>query len=589
MINNKSNFTEIKKMIRVSPIACLICFCSFAQGKDRFLTPYEKGNSNQTATYDETISYFEKLAFQFETVSMSEMGMTDSGEPLHIVTFNADGDTNFMNIGNGKLVLLINNGIHPGEPDGIDATMMLFRDLATGKIQVPENVIIVNIPVYNIGGALNRNSTSRVNQNGPEEYGFRGNARNYDLNRDFVKADTRNTRSFSEIFHKVNPDVFIDNHVSNGANYQYVFTYIATHHQKIGGKLGTYWKEVMLPQILSQMKSKNIDAIPYVNVHDQKPDDGFDQFMDYPRYSTGYTSMFNTLGSMPETHMLKEYATRVQATYQYMVETIAYAEKNAAEIKKLRAENQQNYKPNTSYPLRWAIDSSKVTAINFNGYEGSYKPSDISGKPRLYYDESKPFSRKIEYRTEYTPTLEVIIPTYYIVPKSWWNVIELLKINHIQMTPLEADTTIEVESYRIIDYKTSGSPYEGHYPHSDVRLRTTKENVHFNKGDLVISTQQRGVKYLLETLEPQGIDSFFSWNFFDAILQQKEYFSAYVFEDLARELLDADAALRSEFENLKKKDAKFAASGEMQLDWIYRHSKYYERTHLQYPVYRKMN
>ena len=70
--------------------------------------------------------------------------------------------------------------------------------------------------------ALNRNSTTRTNQNGPESYGFRGNARNYDLNRDFIKSDTKNAKTFAQIFHLVQPDVFIDNHVSNGADYQYI-------------------------------------------------------------------------------------------------------------------------------------------------------------------------------------------------------------------------------------------------------------------------------------------------------------------------------------------------------------------------------
>lgn len=556
-----------------------------AQNKTDFLTPYEKGNGNQTATYEETIAYFQLLDKSFETVSMQEMGLTDSGEPLHIVTFNPAKDFDFEKIQKEKAVLLINNGIHPGEPDGIDATMMLFRDLALGKTKVPKNVVIVNIPIYNIGGALNRNSFSRANQNGPESYGFRGNARNYDLNRDFLKSDTRNARSFAQIFHKVNPDIFIDNHVSNGADYQYTFTYIATHPQKIGGNLGKFWESEMLPSLLSDLKKKKIESVPYVNIHDEKPDNGFEAFMDYPRYSTGFASMFNTIGSMPETHMLKEYASRVKVTYEYMISSIEYADKNYRKIKDLRKENLQNYRPGQKYVLLWELDADKVSSIPFLGYEGGYKPSDISGKPRLFYDETKPFSKTIPYYRDYKPSLEVLIPEAYIVPKSWWNVIELLKINNIQMTPLEKDTELEVESYRIKDFKTSSSAYEGHYPHNSVNVISTKKKVLFKKGDFLIKTQQPGVKYLLETLEPQANDSYFVWNFFDSILQQKEYFSAYVFEDLAKQLLEKNPKLKSEFEKKKAEDPKFADSGEAQLDWIYRHSDYYEKSHMEYPVF----
>src|SRR5258706_7586238 len=100
----------------------------------------------------------------------------DAGYPLHVVLFSADKDFNMDSWHKQrKVVILINNGIHPGEPDGIDASMMLLRDLATGKIKAPQNVVIAVIPVYNIGGCLNRNNYSRVNQNGPESYGFRGN------------------------------------------------------------------------------------------------------------------------------------------------------------------------------------------------------------------------------------------------------------------------------------------------------------------------------------------------------------------------------------------------------------------------------
>ncbi len=213
-----------------------------AQKTNKYDTFFEKGNGNQTGTDQETIAYYQLLANDFPTIEMQKMGLTDSGEPLHIVVFNPEKHFNFENIQKNKAVILLNNGIHAGEPDGIDARDELFRDLALGKIIAPKNTVIVCIPVYNIGGVLNRNSTSRANQDGPEIYGFRGNARNYDLNRDFIKTDTRNTKSFVEIFHKINPDIFIDNHVSNGADYQYKLTYIMTQHNKLGTVLGNFLK-----------------------------------------------------------------------------------------------------------------------------------------------------------------------------------------------------------------------------------------------------------------------------------------------------------------------------------------------------------
>lgn len=546
-------------------------------------TPFELGNGNQSTTYTECISYYEKLDNQFETIKMQKMGLTDSGEPLHIIVFSNDKNFDYNS---NKAVVLINNGIHPGEPDGIDATMMFMRDLATNTIKVPKNTIVVAIPVYNIGGMLNRNSHSRANQNGPEAYGFRGNARNYDLNRDFIKSDSKNSRSFQEIFQLVNPDMFIDNHVSNGADYQYTFTCIATQHQRLGRKLGEFYKKEMHPTIMQKLKQKNIESVPYVNIHGDMPDNGFAQFMDSPRYATGYTTLFNALGSVPETHMLKPFKDRVKVTYEYMVETINYVDQNASKIKALKNQNLENYKAGMQYPLQWEIDSTKVSYIDFMGYKGGYKESDVSGKQRLYYDKKQPFTKKIPFYNDYKATKEVTIPSFYVIPQSQWQIIELLQLNKIEMQPLAQNTEIEVESYKIASFETTKYPYEGHYGHYNTSVTKTTEKVTFRKDDFMVSTNQKGVKYLLETLEPEAVDSYFNWNFFDTILQQKEYFSAYVFEDLAKKLLDKNPKLKAEFEAKKQSDVKFAENGAAQLDWIYKHSPYYEKAHLQYPVYR---
>ncbi|MES2543548.1 MAG: M14 family metallopeptidase [Bacteroidota bacterium] len=564
----------------------LFSIMAFAQKNNKYDTVFEKGNGNQSATYQETIDFYMLLAKDFPTIKMQEMGLTDSGKPLHIITYNPDKVFDFNKINKTKAVILINNGIHAGEPDGIDASMMLFRDLALGKIKAPKNTVLVAIPVYNIDGALNRNSTTRVNQDGPEEYGFRGNGRNYDLNRDFIKSDTRNTKSFIEIFHQINPEVFIDNHVSNGADYQYELTYIMTQANKLGKDLGDYLKDTMIHSLKKDLQGKKIEMTPYVNSFDGTPDKGFAQFFESPRFATGYTSLFNTIGFVVETHMLKKYAARVKATYEFMTTTINFTDANFQTIKELRLKNEQNYTPKKTYPIQWQIDSSKVSTTTFLGYEGGYKKSDATTGNRLFYDRTKPYDKAVPYYREYKSVKDVIIPDAYIIPKAFWDVIDLLKSNNIQYSQLKKDTIIEVESYKIADYKTSNSAYEGHYPHRNTTVTSTKVQVAFAKGDYVFSTSQKGVKYLLEALEPEAIDSFFNWNFFDTILQQKEGYSDYVFEDLAAKVLNENPELKKELQNKIDKDAVFAKNPEAQLDWVYKHSVHYEKAHLQYPVYR---
>lgn len=551
-----------------------------------FTTTFEKSGGSETATYTEVIDFYEDLAAVYSTVDLQIFGETDSGEPLHLMVYSRNKNFDFESLRKDHTVILINNGIHPGESDGIDATMMLFRDLAQDSIVLPENTVIATIPIYNVGGALNRNSFTRTNQNGPKSYGFRGNARNFDLNRDFIKADTKNTRTFYEIFHHVNPDVFIDTHVSNGADYQYTLTHLFTQHDQMGGQLGTYIKSDLRPALEKALRKKKWEVTPYVNVFGDVPEKGFSQFLDTPRYSTGYASLWNTLGVMIETHMLKPYNQRVHGTYEFLRSIIDIADEDSELIKRLRAQDLKEFQAKKSYAFDFEVDSSKVSMLQFKGFEADKIPSEVTGFERLKYDRSRPFTKEVTYYDSFKPTKEVKMPQGYIVPQGWWPVLELLELNQVKMVPFEKDTTMVVESYHIRNFDTSSRPYEGHFPHSNIEVESVQQKVNIRKGDVFIPIKQKAAKYLMTTLEPQSPDSFFSWNFFDTVLQQKEGFSPYVFEEIAREILDDYPEIDEEFTALKESDPEFAKNWYAQLDWIHKKSEHYEPSHLRYPVFR---
>tara|TARA_R110000868_G_scaffold30589_2_gene112904 strand:+ start:22648 stop:24411 length:1764 start_codon:yes stop_codon:yes gene_type:complete len=554
-----------------------------------YKTQFEISNGEETASYQEAIDFYIKLAKEFPQINIQTIGETDSGYPLHLVTYNLDGDFNFKKIRESKTTILVNNGIHPGESDGIDATMLLFRDLALEKIASPENTVIATIPIYNIGGALNRNTATRANQNGPKSYGFRGNAQNYDLNRDFIKADTKNAKTFAVIFHLVKPDIFIDNHVSNGADYQYTLTHLFTQHNKLGLDVGEYLHNELMPKLEQSLLEDDWDITPYVNVYNTVPEKGFSQFMDYPRYSSGYTTLWNTLGLMIETHMLKPYKTRVEGTYEVMKKMISIAELDGQRIKELRAKSNKEVLELKNYPTQWELDTTKTTILNFKGFKADTLLSEVTGFPRLKYDRTKPFTKPVVYHNYYKPSEVIKIPNAYLVKKNKYKIIELLANNEIAYTRLKKDTILTVESYRIEAYETQKNSYEGHYPHYDTKVSKKTKKIQFNQGDIFISTKQLGIRYLIETLEPTATDSFFNWNFFDTILQQKEGFSPYVFEDIAFELLQQNSLLNEAFQLKKSSDDDFANNWYAQLEYIYQHSDYYETAHLQYPVYRVMN
>lgn len=571
-------------------LAVLFAACQQNNTNKDFTTLFEKSGGTETPEYADVISYYKELSDTYPEISMFEMGETDSGNPLHLIVFNADGKTSLKEIKDSpKNRMLINNGIHPGESDGIDASMMLLRDIVQNDSlkKAYENTLITVIPIYNIGGSLNRNSHTRANQNGPKEYGFRGNARNFDLNRDFVKQDTKNAEAFAGIFHVVDPDVFIDNHVSNGADYQYAITHLFTQHNKLGGKLGKFIETQMRPALETSLIVKGISITPYVNVWGGTPKRGWSQFYDSPRYSTGYTTLFNTLGMMVETHMLKPYKVRVEQTYELMLSMLDFTEERSVDIKTVRENAAEEVLSKDTYPISFELNpKKKPSSLQFKGYEGEMIDSKVTSGKRLFYDRTKPFLEPVDYYNEYRAKQEVTIPKAYVLKQGWHKVVDRLKTNQVEFIQFEKDTTMVVETYHIDDYKTRRSAYEGHYLHYNTKVKVDSVSVTFSKGDLYIPTHQKGVRYIIETLEPEATDSFFNWNFFDTILQQKEGYSAYVFEDVAEQFLKDNPDVKKEFEDKLATDEKFAKNPRAQLNYIYKKSQHYEKAHMLVPIFK---
>ena len=553
-------------------------------------TPFELHGKNYSATYDECIAYYKQLDRTHTCVSMETMGMTDAGLPLHIVMISRHGKNNPEDWKKKKMVvILINNGIHPGEPDGIDASMMLVRDAARlieETDSFPSNVALAIIPVYNIGGCLNRSEYNRVDQNGPDAFGSRGNSQNLDLNRDFIKCDSKEAKSFAELFHWIQPDIFIDNHVSDGADYQHVMTLATTQHHKLGGAMGQYLHQVFEPELYRDMKSKNYPMIPYVNVWGKDARTGWSEFFDGPRYSSGYASLLNVFAFTAETHMLKPYPQRVDATYQLMKSMIAFSGLHADTLKTLRQLQYNNQMKQRIFPLAWRHDDTIYTEIEFNGYPYKTRNSMVSNLPVNYYDRKEPYTEKIKFYNTYKPSISVEAPVAYIIPQGWWRVIDLLQLNGVTMEQFDKNQSLEVDAYKIISYKSGDTPYEQHHPNGKIDLETQHIKIDIRKGDYYIPLEQSAKRFIIEVLEPQASDSYFYWNFFDAILVQKEGYSDYAYEENAAEYLAAHPDVQILLNEKRQTDTAFAANAGAQLEFVYRYSPYIEPRHNLYPVYR---
>jgi hypothetical protein len=580
----------------------LLIISSFAllftglEGQQQTEAPELRYDQNHSLTWEEAISFYSDLDRKYKEATLLEMGMTDAGQPLHLFIISSDGETDPGEMRKqGKAIVLINNGIHPGEPEGIDASARFAADLLANKDGMKKylrNCTVAIIPVYNIGGALTRSRYWRINQNGPDEKGARRNTRFLDLNRDFVKQDSRDARAFAGIFRFLDPDTFLDTHTTNGSDHQFTVTLIATQPEKMHPEMEKFFRGKMLPELYRQMKDEhNNEMVPYVQYTDRGEIRAIIGFDEAAYYSTGYSALFNSFGFMTETLVYKPYKERVMGTLQFITELVRFTSLNSKEIMRLRADAGRHTLEAKELVLEWDQDSTRWDEVEYHGYRYEETTTPLTGRKTGFYNHEKPYTETIRYYNYFNPAITVTVPEAYIVPFAWEEVIERLEVNGVQMMQLQHDTTLMVETYYIDSFEPARRATQGHYFNSNVKMRTVTQEVDYFKGDYIVPVNQRSKKYIVTMLEPQSESGFFAWNFFDSFLEGQDWYSVWGFESHLKKLLDDHPALRLAFEKAKQSDAKVASDPVAQLQWLYQNtpaSELEKRTRL-YPVGRLMN
>lgn len=548
---------------------------------------FAQWSENTSPTYPELINHLEKLDKQHKEVELYAMGLSDYGLPIYVCIVNGAQDSvkTFVKTRN-ETTILINNAIHAGEPDGINACLIWLDNWIKNGKKTKGLPVIAIIPAYNVGGMMNRSTNSRANQDGPEEYGFRGNAQNLDLNRDFIKMDSENAFTFARLYHALDPDVFVDTHVSNGADYQYTLTYISSMKERMAPSISELTYNKLLPALSEKLKHKKWDLFPYVELMKENPEDGIHMFNDLPRYAMGYASLFDALSFTVETHMLKSFPQRVRSTHDFIDELILWMADHKSEIEKSRLEARDYWMKQEYYYFNYTL-TDKKDSILFKGFEHSYPLSPVTGLPRLKYHQEKPYEKYIPYYQTYNSGDSLKIPNYIILGAQTKGILERLQQNNVEFSFLNKDTTIEISRERVRSFKSSGKPYEGHFYHSEIKSDYELTKVDFKKGDLLIPMQQKNRNFILATFVSRAEDSYFRWNFFDSYLQQKEYFSPYVFEEKALEILKQKPWLKEELEVLKANNQQFRESQWEQLYFIYKNSDLFEETYNLLPIFMK--
>lgn len=591
-----------------SPLLCAgICLLTIgiAHGQSastNWQTPAEASNYSTTPDYAQTMAYLRRIeAAAPNEVKIEPFGASAEGHELDIVIASKDGDFDPARIhAAGRPIVLVQNTIHAGEMDGKDACMALLRDMVITKRQAAllDKAVFVFIPIFNADGFARLSPYNRINQNGPEDMGWRGNGINLNLNRDYMKADTPEMRAFLKMFHHWLPDFFVDDHVTDGADFQYDVTFTIDDGPNVFGPMAQWIDDVIKPTLV-----KDVDAVPghlafphYITlVDDTDPAKGLDYFGFPPRFSNGYSILENRPGMLVEMHMLKDYKTRVTGNYALLRALMEIVNQDAAKLIHLNAESDAAAERLSGKPYPLAITwSGETTPVLFHGYEYTRQLSAVSGTMWIQYSHT-PWNATIPDRTGAKVSVSVTPPVAYIIPRQWTQVINVLAAHQVKLRRTTEAWSGKVQTYHCGGMQWNEGPFEGRHPIFAGEgggipgkfgyCNPVDETLTFPTGSAVVPLNQRLAKVAIEWLEPQGPDSAMRWGFFDPIFEQKEYGEAYVIEKLAREMMAKNPKLKQEFEQKVENDPKFEGSPEARLNFFYDRSPWGKANRVgDYPV-----
>jgi murein tripeptide amidase MpaA len=581
-------------MIRSALLLAMLAAVPLSHAAPDLTTVSERSGFQSTGRYDEVI----KLCAAFQQaypkqVKCIEFGRTPEGRPMQALIVNRSGVlTPQAARQRGLPVVLIQGGIHAGEIDGKDAGFQALREVLEGRAAPGslDRQVLLFVPVFNVDGHERFAKWNRPNQRGPVEMGWRTTAQNFNLNRDYVKADAPEMQAMLALVNAWDPLLCVDLHVTDGAKFEHDVS-IQVEPVYSGDpefrKAGLALRSAVIDDITKQGSSPHSFYMSFAE--DDNPQSGFVDGVSDPRFSTGYFQLRNRFAMLVETHSWKDYPTRVRITHNAVVSVLAQVAAHGAEWQKAAAEADARAQAIAGTPVALTYKASdKAHMIEFRGYAYTRTPSDVSGALMTHYDETKPQIWSVPLRDEVLPDLTVNAPgAGYIVPAAQAAMVAKKLAQHgIEFRTIDAaHAKAEVETFRADKATFANASFESH---QRLTLQGTWkiESRALGKGSLFVPIAQPKARLVMALLEPQAPDSLLAWGEFNNAFERKEYMEAYVAEDVAREQMAADPALAAAFRSKVESDPAFAKNAHARLEFFARrHASWDERFNL-YPVMR---
>ncbi len=547
---------------------------------DEWLTQYERSGYAETSRYDETVAFCRMLADASSYAEYRAFGTSAEGRELPLLWIDKSQRRDTP-------LFFIVAGIHAGEIDGKDAGLTLLRDvLIFNKHRgLLDSIRIAFVPIFNVDGHERWSKYSRSNQIGPKEMGWRTTAQNLNLNRDWLKADTPEMQAMLRLINELKPDFLADIHVTDGADWQYVITYALGVHENELEPLHYYNAERFLPSVKTKLHDAGLEFTTYGSF--RKPNDvqsGMELETAEPRFSSGYGTVINRPFMLIETHSLKDYRTRVTATYEFLKSAIETLKEQAPELQAANraADSVSSSLAGKSYALSWNL-AKDSTMIEFLGVDYEFVSSLISGDKVVRWGTT-PKTYRIPVFDRHEPGDTLVAPHAYVIPPQWYALIQdVLTAQGLTVMSLTKATQVAVESCRFSNVSFATRPYEGRY-RVDFTATSFADTLALPTGSIILPLDQPRAQIAIHLLEPRGPDSFVRWGFFSQIFEQKEYMEAYVADTLAAHMLAESPVLASEFNARLSSDSVFAASPEARYQFFYERSPYWDSRKDVYPI-----
>lgn len=558
---------------------------------EQLQTKAERTQFQETGRYEEVIRLCQAFEKTYpDAVRCRQFGVTPEGRPMKYLVISRSGVLNPEQLKRRPLpVVLIQAGIHAGEIDGKDAGFLAIRELLEQKDTL-RNQVLLFAPVFNIDGHERFDAYNRPNQRGPKAMGWRTTAQNFNLNRDYVKADAPEMQAMLSLVNQWDPIASIDLHVTDGAQFQHAVSIQVEPSLNQDHPLAKTGKQLQ-DAVIADLDRANYLPLGFYMSFDEEdnPMSGFSNNVSTPRFSTGYFQLRNRLAMLVETHSWKDYATRVKITHDAILSVLKQIDQNGKTwlTQAHRADQDSMKLAGTSLALNYKNTQASKT-VEFQGYAYTRSPSEISGAMMTRYDESKPQVWKVKLQDEVTPNVSTQLPgAGYLVPAAYAAKVEA-KLQQHGITYQKLKNTLDtqkVDVFRATKFEFSPQSIE-HHQMLKVDGQWSKEPRSIDAGALFVPIQQAKVRLVATLFEPLGGDSLLNWGWFNNAFEAKEYMEAYVAEDFAREALQSSATLRAEFEQRLANDAAFRSNPAQRLEFFAKRHPSWDKAYALYPVMR---